>query len=26
LLNKELNKLSTELVRKIYMGQAYILD
>ena len=26
LLNKELNKLSTELVRKVYMGQAYILD
>ena len=23
---EELNKLSTELVRKIYMGQAYILD
>lgn len=26
LLNKELNKLSTELVKKVYMGQAYILD
>ena len=26
LLNKELNKLSTEMVKKVYMGQAYILD
>ena len=26
LLNKELNKLSTELVKKVYMSQAYILD
>lgn len=25
LLNKELNKLATELVKKVYMGQAYIL-
>ena len=26
LLNKEMNKLSTELVKKVYMSQAYILD
>jgi hypothetical protein len=26
LLNKELNKLSTEFVKKVYMGQAYILE
>ena len=26
LLNKELNKMATALVKKVYMGQAYILD
>ena len=26
LLNKELNKLATTLVKKVYMSQAYILD
>ena len=26
LLNKELNKLATTLVKKVYMNQAYIID